>query len=74
MLRTGNFRRAGAQVAGGADVLGLDRGPTGMVAGLVTSRGRVAAPVVVNAAGPWSGEVAGRLGTAVPVRPRLVHR
>jgi glycine/D-amino acid oxidase-like deaminating enzyme len=66
----GRARRDGAQVTGGADVLALDRGPDGAVAGLVTSRGRVAAPVVVNAAGPWSGEVADRLGTSVPVRPR----
>jgi glycine/D-amino acid oxidase-like deaminating enzyme len=63
-------RRGGAQVAGGADVLALERGPGGEVAGLVTSRGRVATPVVVNAAGPWSGEVARRLGSAVPVWPR----
>jgi glycine/D-amino acid oxidase-like deaminating enzyme len=63
-------RRSGARVAGGSDVLALDRAPDGALAGLVTSRGRVAAPVVVNAAGPWSGEVAGRLGTSVPVRPR----
>jgi D-hydroxyproline dehydrogenase subunit beta len=66
----GRARRGGASVAGGADVLALVRGPDGEVAGLVTSRGRVAAPVVVNAAGPWSGEVAARLGTSVPVRPR----
>jgi glycine/D-amino acid oxidase-like deaminating enzyme len=63
-------RRSGARVAGESDVLALDRGPDGAVAGLMTSRGRVAAPVVVNAAGPWSGEVAGRLGASVPVRPR----
>jgi glycine/D-amino acid oxidase-like deaminating enzyme len=66
----GRARQAGTRVTGGADVLGLDRGPDGAVAGLVTSRGRVTAPVVVNAAGPWSGEVADRLGTSVPVRPR----
>jgi D-hydroxyproline dehydrogenase subunit beta len=63
-------RRDGARVVGGADVLALDREPGGAVAGLVTSRGRVATPVVVNAAGPWSGEVANRLGTSVPVWPR----
>jgi glycine/D-amino acid oxidase-like deaminating enzyme len=66
----GRARRAGAQMIGGADVLALERGPDGAAAGLVTSRGRVATPVVVNAAGPWSGEVADRLGTSVPVRPR----
>ena len=63
-------RRAGAQVVSGADVLALERGAAGEVTALVTSQGRVTAPVVVNAAGPWSGEVANRLGTSVPVRPR----
>jgi D-hydroxyproline dehydrogenase subunit beta len=63
-------RRGGARVVSGADVLALDRGPDERAAALVTSQGRVTAPVVVNAAGPWSGEVAARLGTSVPVRPR----
>jgi D-hydroxyproline dehydrogenase subunit beta len=40
---------------------------------LVTDGGQVAAPVVVNAAGPWGGEVAGRLGSGLPVRPRRGH-
>ena len=44
--------------------------PGGRVSAVVTSRGRVATPVVVNAAGPWSGVVAQRLGSALPVRPR----
>jgi glycine/D-amino acid oxidase-like deaminating enzyme len=63
-------RRDGARVVSGASVLALERGPDGRAVALVTSRGRVAAPVVVNAAGPWSGEVATRLGTSVPVWPR----
>jgi glycine/D-amino acid oxidase-like deaminating enzyme len=63
-------RRDGARVVSGASVLALERGPGGRAVALVTSRGRVAAPVVVNAAGPWSGEVAERLGTSVPVWPR----
>jgi D-hydroxyproline dehydrogenase subunit beta len=40
---------------------------------LVTDRGQVAAPVVVNAAGPWGGEVARRLGSDLPVQPRRGH-
>lgn len=40
---------------------------------LVTDQGRIATPVVVNAAGPWGGEVARRLGSALPVRPRRGH-
>ncbi len=75
-------RRHGAQVVGGADVIALETtpasrgtaggpgGPGGEASALVTSRGRVATPVVVNAAGPWSGVVARRLGSALPVRPR----
>ena len=63
-------RRDGARVVSGASVLALECGPDGRAVALVTSRGRVAAPVVVNAAGPWSGEVAERLGTSVPVWPR----
>jgi glycine/D-amino acid oxidase-like deaminating enzyme len=63
-------RRDGARVVSGASVLTLERGPDGRAVALVTSRGRVAAPVVVNAAGPWSGEVATRLGASVPVWPR----
>ena len=63
-------RRDGARVVSGADVLAATRGAGGEVTALITSQGRVTAPVVVNAAGPWSGEVARRLGTVVPVRPR----
>src|SRR6202012_3066668 len=63
-------RRDGARVVSGADVLAATRGAGGEVTALITSQGRVTAPVVVNAAGPWSGEVARRLGTWVPVRPR----
>jgi D-hydroxyproline dehydrogenase subunit beta len=65
--------RRGARVTGGADVIGLETGPGGAASAVVTSRGRVAAPVVVNAAGPWSGTVAGRLGSALPVTPRRGH-
>jgi D-hydroxyproline dehydrogenase subunit beta len=42
----------------------------GAITGVVTSLGVIAAPLVVNAAGPWSAEVAAALGSALPVRPR----
>lgn len=34
-----------------------------------TSNGVYDVPLIVNAAGPWAGEVAGRAGLAVPVQP-----
>lgn len=69
--------RLGAQTRWGDEVLGLSRasGASGTGGGpvVVTSRGRISAGAVVNAAGPWSGEVAARLGGWLPVRPRRGH-
>jgi D-hydroxyproline dehydrogenase subunit beta len=65
--------RHGAVAVAGAEAIGLEAGPDGSVSALVTSCGRVATPVVVNAAGPWSGTVARRLGSDLPVRPRRGH-
>jgi glycine/D-amino acid oxidase-like deaminating enzyme len=65
--------RLGATLVTRTEVLAAERGHGGAVAALITDRGRVAAPVVVNAAGPWSAEVASRLGTRLPVRPRRGH-
>lgn len=42
----------------------------GRLTGVRTTRGEVRARDVVIAAGPWSAEVAARLGAAIPVRPR----
>jgi sarcosine oxidase subunit beta len=41
----------------------------GRTVGVETTRGRVAAPVVVNVAGPWGGEVAQMAGFDLPVKP-----
>ncbi|HHN94432.1 MAG TPA: FAD-binding oxidoreductase [Anaerolineae bacterium] len=41
----------------------------GRVRGVVTDQGEVAAPVVVNAAGPWAGEVGRMAGVDIPVEP-----
>lgn len=40
------------------------------VTGVATSRGTIAAPAVVNAAGTWGGAVADLAGVRVPVLPR----
>ncbi len=41
----------------------------GRVRGVVTDKGRYAAPVVVNAAGPWAREIGGLVGVKHPVWP-----
>jgi len=62
-------QRHGAEIRLHTEVTGItmegDR-----VAGVRTAAGEIAAPVVVNAAGVWSPEVARWVGLAVPVIPR----
>jgi sarcosine oxidase subunit beta len=41
----------------------------GQVRGVETTRGPISAPVVVNVAGPWGGEVARMTGMPLPVKP-----
>ncbi|WUI03439.1 FAD-binding oxidoreductase [Spirillospora sp. NBC_00431] len=61
--------RAGAVLSTGREVVGaVTRG--GRITGVRTSAGIVEGDAVVNAAGPWSGEVAARLGVRLDVRPR----
>ena len=67
----GEAVRLGAQAEYGAEVLG--HAGAGRLTGVRTSRGVRPAGAVVNAAGPWSGEVAQRLGGWLPVRPRRGH-
>jgi sarcosine oxidase subunit beta len=43
------------------------------VEGVQTSVGRIAAPVVVNAAGPWAAEVARMVGVDCPVTPHRIQ-
>jgi glycine/D-amino acid oxidase-like deaminating enzyme len=66
-------RRHGAVVASGTEALSLEAARGGTAPALLTTQGRITAPVIVNAAGPWSGELARRLGSALPVRPRRGH-
>ena len=58
-------RSLGVEIAFGVDALGVS-GENGRVAGLVTSKGPVATPTVVNAAGGWSGDFSRRSGLEVP--------
>ncbi|MFG1852122.1 NAD(P)/FAD-dependent oxidoreductase [Actinomadura geliboluensis] len=61
--------RLGAELRTGCEVLGaVTRG--GRLTGVRTPAGTVEADAFVNAAGPWSGEVAARLGVRLDVRPR----
>ncbi len=60
---------AGAELRTGCEVTGaVTRG--GRLTAVRTCGGLLEADMFVNAAGPWAGELAARLGTPVDVRPR----
>jgi sarcosine oxidase subunit beta len=63
-------RRHGAQLFQGVEVTGVDL-HGGRVTGVQTALGRIAAPVVVNAAGPWGGLVAALAG--VKLQTEIMH-
>jgi sarcosine oxidase subunit beta len=62
----------GVEIVRETEVTGirLDRG---RVAEVRTSRGSIATPIVVNAAGPWSKAIGRMLGVDVPVEPERRH-
>jgi sarcosine oxidase subunit beta len=61
-------RRAGVEIRTGVEVDRIEM-TDGRVVGVVTSTGRVSAPAVVNAAGPWAGALAATAGVHLPVEP-----
>lgn len=63
-------RRHGARLVENTDVTGALLDENGSLAGVTTASGSFRARHVLIAAGPWSGEVARRMGLNLPVRPR----
>ncbi|MGB4779682.1 NAD(P)/FAD-dependent oxidoreductase [Microbacterium sp.] len=61
--------RAGARLRV-AEVTGARLGGDGRIVGVQTTTGDVPADAVVNCCGPWSGELAARLGSSLDIRPR----
>ncbi|CAN5221317.1 FAD-dependent oxidoreductase [soil metagenome] len=63
-------RLSGVRVLTDEPVIAGIRSASGELVGVVTSRGRYRADIVVVAAGPWSGDVSAILGAPLPVLPR----
>ncbi len=61
-------RRAGAELLTGVAVEAIER-VADRVVGVSTTAGRIAAPTVVDAAGPWAGRLAATAGIALPLEP-----
>lgn len=63
-------RKHGARLLENTEVTGGLFDDAGALVGVSTNRGPHRAARVVIAAGPWSGDVASRIGVHLPVRPR----
>ncbi len=61
-------RRAGASFRFGENVVRIDTHGD-RVSGVTTEKAVYAAPVVLNAAGAWAGEVGAAIGASHPIRP-----
>lgn len=61
-------RRLGAQLFTATEVTGITI-QSGKVTGVSTPRGDISTPHVVNAAGPWAGQVAALAGLDLPIVP-----
>ena len=60
----------GIAVEGGrAGILPANVSTARRISGVMTTRGFVSSPIVVNAAGPWAAEVARMAGVELPVEP-----
>ena len=64
----------GGRVIRDVDVISAERDTNEVISALVTSAGKIdVGEWVVNAAGPWAGDLARRLGGGIPVIPRRGH-
>jgi sarcosine oxidase subunit beta len=61
-------RRAGAIILTGTDATGIVR-EAGRVTALETTRGSIATPIVIDAAGPWAQALAATAGVDLPLEP-----
>ncbi|MEA2639021.1 MAG: hypothetical protein QOF51_415 [Chloroflexota bacterium] len=61
-------RSRGVEVVAGVTVTGIETQHQ-RVAAVNTDHGRIATPLVVNAAGPWAAQIAALASVEVPIRP-----
>lgn len=66
---TAAARAIGVDILTHTPVTGLHRNASGRITGVATNRGSISAPIVVDAAGAWTRQVADEEGIRIPVVP-----
>lgn len=60
--------KLGVKAENNVEVTGINVA-NGKVTGVITNHGNIAAPVIVNACGPWSALIGEMAGVKLPIRP-----
>lgn len=60
--------KLGVQTINGVEVTGMQV-TGGKISGVETNKGNIAAPIVLNAAGPWAGLLGKMAGVEIPIEP-----
>ena len=58
----------GAQCISGIEVTGIEINRN-KISGVTTSSGMISAPIIINATGPWAGQVSQMAGLTIPLTP-----
>ncbi len=66
-------QRYGLTVLDHTEVLAIKLDQQNAVSAVVTTHGTISTPCIINAAGPWSKQVAGLAGCDLPILPRKGH-
>lgn len=65
-------RRLGVHIYEETEVTGIEV-EKGKMRGVLTNKGKIEAPVLVNTAGPWAGLIGKMVGLDLPIRPSRRH-
>lgn len=68
-----NAQQHGLIVHEHTEVLAIERNQQGAISKLATNKDTISTPCVINAAGPWSKQVATLVGYDLPILPRKGH-
>ncbi len=66
-------QRSGLTVLDHTEVLSIERDQHNAISAVVTSNSTISTPRVINAAGPWSKQIAALAGCDLPILPRKGH-
>jgi len=66
-------RQHGAMLLDHTEITAVERDRQGVISAVMTSKGQITTPRLINAAGPWSPQISALVGLDLPILPRKGH-